>query len=265
MENNDLSIENHLKDLRKQHRLSQEALAEKLGISRQSIISLESGRSMPSLPLAVSMCKFFNSAFEDLFDFSREIGEEMDRIFDNDNENKSDNIRIDINNMAKQPHIAPSELRGGYCGQKECNMTQELGPWRPFREMVSLRDAMDRLFEDSVITPKAGAAMPKIDIKDKKDHIEVKAELPGMKEEEIDVEISDGVMTISGEKKAEEEKEGEGYYYKESHTGTFSRSFTLPGDIKEDKAEAEMKDGVLTIAIPKIAPKKATKVKLSKK
>ena len=144
-------------------------------------------------------------------------------------------------------------------------MTGELGPWRPFREMVSLRDAMDRLFEDSVITPKGGnAGMTKIDIKDKKDHVEVRAELPGMKEEEIDVEIADGVMTISGEKKAEEEKEGEGYFYKESHTGAFSRSFSLPADIKEEKAEADMKNGILTISIPKIAPKKATKVTLKK-
>ena len=144
-------------------------------------------------------------------------------------------------------------------------MGTELEPWRPFREAVSLRDAMDRLFEDSVITPKTAGVMPKIDIKDKKDSIEVKAELPGLKEEDIEIEVSDGVMTISGEKKAEKEEQEEGYYYKESHTGTFSRSFTLPADVKEEKAEAEMKHGILTILIPKIEPKKATKVKIAPK
>ena len=107
--------------------------------------------------------------------------------------------------------------------------------------------------------------MPRIDIKDKKDAIEVKAELPGMNEEDVEIEIADGVMTISGEKKAEKEESEEGYYYKESHTGTFSRSFTLPAEVKEEKAEAEMKNGVLKVTIPKIEPKKATKVKIAPK
>lgn len=292
MTNEEFEIENHLKDLRKQHKLSQEELAIELGISRQSIIALEQGKSLPSLPLAISMCRFFDSAFEDMFNFGQEIEEEIDRIlddsgesrlnktlespfrvFDNEKANvagsiKNANANININNVEKsnrlpiQKNIMDSP---GLLDGKETVMSNELGPWRPFREMVSLRDAMDRLFEDSVITPKTGATMPKIDIKDKKDAIVVKAELPGMAEEEVEVEISDGVMTISGEKKEEKEKEEEGYYYKESHSGTFSRSFALPADIKEEKAEAEMKNGVLIITIPKIAPKKATVVKVSPK
>ena len=169
--------------------------------------------------------------------------------------------------MPEREDANPTSLK--LRGAGENIMANEMEPWRPFREMVSLRDAMDRLFEDSVITPKGAAAMPKIDIKDKKDSIVVKAELPGMAEEEVDVEISDGVMTISGEKKEEKENPPaggeEGYYYKESHTGGFSRSFTLPADVIAEKAEAEMKDGVLSIVIPKIEPKKATKVKVAPK
>lgn len=232
-------IEIKLKDLRKQKKLSQEELAEELGISRQSIIALEQGKYMPSLPLVVNLCKFFNSTFEDIFEFEKEIEKEIDKMVENNN--------LLINS------------------RKENIMGNEMEPWRPFREAVSLRDAMDRLFEDSVITPKAIGAMPRVDIKDKKDAIEVKAELPGINEEDVEIEIADGVMTISGEKKAEKEESEEGYYYKESHTGTFSRSFALPAEVREEKAEAEMKNGVLKITVPKIEPKKATKVKIAPK
>lgn len=144
-------------------------------------------------------------------------------------------------------------------------MPSELGPWRPFREAVSLRDAMDRLFEDSVITPKTIGTMPRIDIKETEDAIVVKAELPGIEEEKVDIEIMDNVMTISGEKAEEKVEEGEGYHYKESHTGTFTRSFNLPADVKADSAQAEMKNGVLSITIPKVEPKKAKKISIRAK
>ena len=139
-------------------------------------------------------------------------------------------------------------------------MPSEMSPWRPFREAVSLRDAMDRLFEDSVITPKAVGAMPKIDIRETKNAVVIKAELPGVDEDKVDVEIMDNVMTISGEKVDEKVEEDEGYYYKESHSGAFQRSFSLPADVKADKAEAEMKNGVLTITVPKVEPKNAKKI-----
>lgn len=244
----DLAIINHLKDFRKKNNLSQEELANALGLSRQSIIAIEQGRCTPSLPVAFSICDFFNTAFDEIFRIDKEISEAFDNMLNDGHKN--------INLIINEPKKDGSE-------RKE-TMPSELEPWKPFREVVSLRDAMDRLFEDSVITPRGVAVMPKIDIKDKKDSIVVKAELPGMSEEEIDVEISDGVMTISGEKKGEEEKEGEGYYYRESHSGSFTRTFSLPQDIKGDKAEAEMKNGVLIITIPKVEPKKATKVKIKK-
>ena len=281
MENNDLSIENRLKELRKKNSLSQEELAEALGISRQSINALEQGRSLPSLPLVVSMCRFFKSSFEEMFQLEEELEEEISQVFNEDNEKNIINITDGPIRFLSQ-NIEPDH--SGLIRDKENIMTNEMEPWRPFREMVSLRDAMDRLFEDSVITPKAVTAMPKIDIKDRKDSVVVRAELPGMTEEEVDVEISDGVMTISGEKKedaafAESEagapasaksgmrgKENEEfYYYKESHTGNFSRSFTLPAEVKEDGADAEMKNGVLVVTLPKVEPKKATKVKIAKK
>ena len=260
MENIEPTIENKLKDLRKEHKLSQEELADELGISRQSIIALEQGKYLPSLPLVVNMCKFFHSSFEDIFEFEKEIEEVIDSIVD-----ESQGSIINIATLdAAADHPSPRLRMAG-----RNIMGTEMEPWRPLREAVSLRDAMDRLFEDSVITPKTAGVMPRIDIKDKKGAIEVKAELPGMVENDIEIEISDGVMTISGEKKEEVEENppagGEGYYYKESHTGSFSRSFTLPADVKEEKAEAEMKNGILTVTIPKIEPKKATKVKIAPK
>lgn len=247
MNDEDISIINNLRDIRKKHELSQEELANKLGISRQSIISLEQGKSMPSLPLAMSLCRFFDSSIEEIFRLQNEIENDVNDFINSE-------MNIKINNDRQQND-----------DRKEKIMPGELEPWRPLREMVSLRDAMDRLFEDSVITPRGISAMPKIDIKDKNDSILVKAELPGIAEEDVDVEISDDIMTISGERKEEKEKEEEGYYHKESHTGSFSRSFTIPANVIGEKAEAEMKNGVLTVRIPKVEPKKATKVKVAKK
>lgn len=237
-ERQEIIITNNLKDLRKKHELSQEELADRLGISRQSIIALEHGKYMPSLPLVVSMCNLFDSAFEDIFDFEREVSDMLNQHFD-------DNKTI-INH-------------------EEVTMPSELSPWRPLRESVSLRDAMDRLFEDSVITPKNIGVMPKIDILETKTAIVVSAELPGIDEDKVDVEIMDNVMTISGEKAEDKVEEGEGYHYKESHTGVFTRSFVLPADVKAEKADAEMKNGVLVITVPKVEPKQAKKVSIKTK
>jgi len=246
-----LNIENKVRELRKKMNLSQEELAESLGISRQSVIALEQGKTLPSLPLAVSICNFFNSAFEDMFALQKEIENEIDREIHSEISVPNINIKV----------INSDELSE----RKEKTMT-DLEKWRPFRETISLRDAMDRLFEDSFITPaKVSGGMPKIDIKDLKDKVLVKAELPGVREEDIDVEILDNVMTISGERKEEKEKEDEGYYYKESHSGTFSRSFALPSEVLGEKAEADYENGILTITVPKIEPKKAKKIQVKKK
>lgn len=243
MEEKDITIENRLKEFRKDHHLSQEELADALGISRQSIIALEQGRSMPSLPLAVSMCNFFDAAFEEIFDFNREINNAIG----------NSNIKIKVINSDDMSE------------RKENGM--ELEPYRPFREAISLRDAMDRLFEDSFITPAKMGGVPKIDVRDAKDSIVVKAEIPGISEDDINVEILDNVMTISGEKTEEKEENGEegGYYYKESHSGKFSRSFTLPSEVVAEKAQADVKNGVLTITVPKIEPKKAQKIQIATK
>ena len=262
------NIQNRLRELRRQHDLSQEELAEALGISRQSVIALEQGKYMPSLPLVVSMCNFFNSAFEEIFDFEKEINQ----MFENNSP-----IKIINHNPATAGQLGQIEderLLGRLdevgkpldrLGVKENSMPREIGPWRPFGEMVTLRDAMDRLFEESVVTPAKAGGMPKINVKETKDAVIVKAELPGVAEEDVTVEVADNIMTISGEKKEEKEEKDEGFYHKEMYTGSFTRSFTLPSEVKSEKAEAEMDNGILTITVPKVAPKQAAKIAVKKK
>jgi len=256
MDDKDLTIENKLREFRKKNRLSQEDLAEKIGISRQSVISLEQGKTMPSLPLAISLCRFFDAAFEDMFAFEREIQEleaQLDKVLDDTH--KSLSINITPSGQLLLPPV-----------RKEKTMV-ELEPWRPFREAISLRDAMDKLFEDSFITQGKLAGMPKVDIIDKADKVVVKAEIPGVAEEDVNVEILDNVMTISGEKTEEKEEgdEKKGYFYKESHSGAFTRTFTLPADVRGEEAVAEVKDGILMITIPKVEPKKAKKITIQTK
>ena len=145
--------------------------------------------------------------------------------------------------------------------------------WQPFSELMSLRQAMDRLFEDSFVRPSrilttlGETAAPALDVYQTPNEVVVKAALPGLKPEDINIDITGDTLTIKGETKAEQEIKNEDYLYQERRYGTFSRSVVLPGGLQPDKAEATMEDGVLTLTIPKaeeIKPK-AIKVKAKEK
>jgi len=145
--------------------------------------------------------------------------------------------------------------------------------WQPFSELMSLRQAMDRLFEDSFVRPSrilttlGETAAPALDVYQTPNEVVVKAALPGLKPEDINIDITGDTLTIKGETKAEREIKKEDYLYQERRYGTFSRSVVLPGGLQPDKAEATMEDGVLTLTIPKaeeIKPK-AIKVKAKEK
>ncbi len=129
--------------------------------------------------------------------------------------------------------------------------------WQPFDELVSLRDAMDRVFEDSFIRPRwgwispTGAASLALDMYETKDEVVVKAALPGIKPEEVEVSITGNALTIKGESKEENEVKEKDYIRKERRYGSFARSVTLPSGLKTDKAEATFEDGVLTLKVPK--------------
>ena len=120
----------------------------------------------------------------------------------------------------------------------------------PFR--FSPADAFDRL-----------APLPTIDIKNKKNEIVISAEVPGMSAEDVDVEVNDRILTISGEKsESEESREGDSYY-SERRYGHFSRSIELPPEADPDSIEAKVKKGVLTIRVKKSNPTNSKKVSVN--
>ena len=143
--------------------------------------------------------------------------------------------------------------------------------WQPFDERVSLRDAMDRVFEDSFIRPRwgwiapTGAAGLALDMYETKDEVVVKAALPGIKPEEVEVSITGYALTIKGESKEENEVKEKDYIRKERRYGSFARSVTLPSGLKTDKAEATFEDGVLTLKIPKSEEVKPKTIKVKAK
>ncbi len=105
---------------------------------------------------------------------------------------------------------------------------------------------------------------PSVDIFEEKNDVVVKAELPGIKKEDLDVTLTDDTISIAGEKKKEEKVEKKDYYRWECSYGAFARTFTLPAEVQTDKAKTQFKDGVLVIRIPKTkeAVKKEKKLKI---
>ena len=141
----------------------------------------------------------------------------------------------------------------------------------PFREFVDFPAEINQLFRRPLfpatwLVPKNGGQwLPEVDITEEKDRIIVKADLPGMKQEEIAVEVSDGVLTIKGERKREtESKEGKTYRVERSY-GSFVRSFTLPAGVDASRVNAAYKSGVLEVTLPKLAEAKAKQIKVEVK
>ena len=130
--------------------------------------------------------------------------------------------------------------------------------WDPFGELLRMQRDVDRVFsrlgEPRVSgTADALAWMPKVNVKSAGDDVIVYAELPGLDKDAVDIEVEDGVLTISGERRAEEKKDGEGWLIKESSYGRFERSISLPEGVEPDGISAEFKDGVLEVRVPKAA------------
>ena len=125
--------------------------------------------------------------------------------------------------------------------------------WEPMREMMSLREAMDRLFDDAFTRPlsvSGVSAMPAIDMYQTNDDVIVKATLPGLKSEDVDITVTGETLTLRGEFKQENEQKETSYHIRESRFGSFERSILLPTDVKADKAKADFEDGILTITMP---------------
>jgi HSP20 family protein len=140
----------------------------------------------------------------------------------------------------------------------------------PYGEIVSLRSAMDRLFEDSFVSPLTWRTLgtghsvnPAIDVHETADDMVVTAALPGMKPEDLDVTITGQSLTLRGELKADEEIEREQYIYRERRFGTFNRSLQLPVRVEGDRAEASFRDGILTLRIPKADEVKPRQIRIN--
>ena len=142
--------------------------------------------------------------------------------------------------------------------------------WDPIRDLDSLQSDMNRLFDrffDSGRSANGSAVrrwIPAMDLVESEDHLVLRADLPGMKEGDVEIEIKDGVLTVSGERKAEHEEKGEGFHRVERAFGRFSRSLSLPDGIDAGKVAAHFEDGVLEVKVPKPEETKPTRVQIGK-
>ena len=144
-------------------------------------------------------------------------------------------------------------------------MSDGIVRWEPYRDLVTLREAMDRLFAESFVRP--GSAFPTtfegpaVDMYQTKDEIVVQATIPGVKPEDIDISVTGEILTIKGEFKQEDKIEEGSYVRQERRFGQFSRELSLPTQVNADKAKAEFEHGVLTLHLPKaeaVKPKSIT-------
>ena len=144
--------------------------------------------------------------------------------------------------------------------------------WDPIREIDSLQGEMNRLFSTFFETPTASRGgngqtgarrwLPAMDLVETGDHFVLKADLPGMTESDVNIELENNVLTVSGERRTEHEDQQAGYYRLERATGAFSRSLTLPEGIDPDAVSATFDNGVLEVRIPKPAEAKPRRVQI---
>ena len=211
-----------LKKYREKAAYTQGKLADELGISRQSIIALETGRCTPSVALALRIAHFFELPVEFIF-------------------RGTDNLEKKID-----------EQKGG-------EMSRDLLPWSPWREMMSMRETLDRFFEEP-LSKQTSFFHPTVGIRETAKQMIIEVDIPGVKEEDVALEIENDKLIIRGERKHSEETKKEDYYHLESSYGSFSRVIALPSYVEADKAQAEVKNGLLEIRIPKVKPRQPKKI-----
>ena|SRR5437588_1229091 len=142
--------------------------------------------------------------------------------------------------------------------------------WEPARELETIQTEMNRLFNTFFEAPQSanGQSMmrrwiPAMDLVETDDDFVLRADLPGLNEQDVNIELEDNVLTVSGERKAEHKERGEGYYRVERASGAFSRSLTLPDGVEPGRVQASFDRGVLEVRIPKPEQRKPRKVTIS--
>ena len=145
----------------------------------------------------------------------------------------------------------------------------ELVRWEPFEGLNKIQSRINDLFDDTFSRPRtcakvpAGVWLPPVDILESKDAYLIRAELPGMKKEDFNVEVNDGTLALSGERKLEEPATGVEYHRVERVAGKFSRSFYLPQTVKQDGIKATYRDGILEVHVPKAEEAKPRQITVS--
>lgn len=140
--------------------------------------------------------------------------------------------------------------------------------WDPFREVMTIRNQMDRLVDDWFDLPSgweregSGLMRLALDVSEDEDNFVIKASVPGIDPDDLDITLSDNTLTIKGEFKADETKESEKYHLRERRYGQFMRSVSLPVAVDADKIEATHEQGILTLTLPKAEEVKPRKISI---
>ena len=141
----------------------------------------------------------------------------------------------------------------------------QLTRWNPLTEIDEIQQRLNRLFFDRT-TRTAGEGfadfMPAVDIQETDNEFLVKADLPGIKKEEIKIQVVDGVLAIEGERRQEKEEKGKRFHKVEREYGRFVRRFALPTEVEGEKVHAEFKEGVLNVVLPKAPAAKPTHIEV---
>ena len=143
--------------------------------------------------------------------------------------------------------------------------------WEPEREMMTLREAMNRLFDDAFTRPFSLSqegrswSSPAIDMYQTDNEVVVKASLPGIKADEVQINVTGDVLTIKGETKQEEEKKDKSWHIRDHRWGAFERSVMLPTSVISDQAKADFENGILTVTLPKAAEAKPKTITIKTK
>ncbi len=149
-------------------------------------------------------------------------------------------------------------------------MATSMARWAPLDEMISLREAMDQMFNDAFIGSQSrtgtqdrqsGWALP-LDVMENDDNFVVRTSLPGVNPQDVDITVRDNVVTIQGETRQEPEAENQRYLMREHRYGRFYRSITLPVTVDGDKVQAEFRDGILTLTLPKAEQAKPKRISI---
>jgi HSP20 family protein len=139
--------------------------------------------------------------------------------------------------------------------------------WDPFREALTLREAVNRLFDESVIRtpriwPSAAGLAVAVDLEETDDDVVITADLPGLKPDDVDISVADSTLMMKGGFRLEDEGERGNAHFRERRYGSFQRAISLPAAVNADEANATFEDGVLTVALPKTEETKPKQIEV---